>query len=254
MNYKYYIACFIVLSLSFTSFSQKRDSTLKNITLFSANLGIGYDIPGGDLKNRFGQSLNFSAGFEYMKNSNMSYGVDFTYIYGDNVKEDVLAPYRTERGYVIGLTGYGADIFLRERGGYLGLNAGKWFHGKKSHGMKLVLGAGYMYHQIRMLDDSRTVILADDPYKKGYDRLTKGFALKQELVYQFHSSHKAMHFNIGFNITEGFTKQVREINFDTGTADTNSRLDLLYGLKVMWQLPLYKSRTTSTGKGEIKYY
>lgn len=253
MNLPKIIASLFIL-IQFYSLEAQRDSTLKDLTIFSANLGIGYDFPAGDIKNRFGNNLNFSTGFEFLKNSNMSYGLDFTYIYGDNVKEDVLAPYRTERGYVIGLTGYGAEVFLRERGSYLGLNTGKWFHGKKNHGLKIVLGAGYIYHQIRLLDDSRSLVLADEPYKKGFDRLTKGLALKQELVFQYHSTHKALHFNIGFNIIEGFTKQVRNINFDTGLSDNKKRLDLLYGLKLMWQMPLYKSRISATGKGEIKYY
>jgi hypothetical protein len=230
------------------------DSTANLINMLSVNLGIGYDKPYRDLKSRYGNNLNFNTGIEYLHKSNYSYGIDFTYLYGDNVKEDVLAPYRTERGYIIGLTGYGADVFLRERGGYLGFNIGKWMHGKSNHGLKIIFGAGILYHQIRILDDSRTLIIADAPYRKGFDRLTRGYALKQEVLYQFHSSQKSQHFNIGLTFTEGFTQQVREVNFDTGIKDQKKRKDILIGLKATWQMPLYKSKSFGQVKNEIKYY
>ncbi|MBK7223706.1 MAG: hypothetical protein IPH94_21140 [Saprospiraceae bacterium] len=52
-------------------------------------------------------------------------------------------------------------------------------------------------------------------------------------------------------MTEAFTRQVREFNFDTGLpASTDRRLDLLYGFKLVWMLPLVKRSTVPS----IRYF
>ncbi|MBK8700952.1 MAG: hypothetical protein IPN29_16000 [Saprospiraceae bacterium] len=242
----------LLLVFAFFGLSAQTDSARQSIKLLSANLGYGIEWPGGDLADRFGQSLSFNAGMEYAHTRKLSFGLDFNYIFGSKVKEDVFAPFRNENGLLIGLNGGPADFFIRERAAYLGLNVGKIlvFTGDYS-GLKLVVGGGLMYHKLRFVDDSRSIILGEGDYSKGFDRLTRGFSLKQELVYQHHSKDKAQHFNIGFYIIEGFTSPVRQVNFDTGLPDAKqSRTDLLYGLKFTWMLPLYKGNSGNT----IKYY
>ena len=95
------------------------------------------------------------------------------------------------------------------------------------------------------------MLLIENPYGKGLDRLTRGFALKQEIAYQYHSAKSALHFQMGFYVMEAFTRQIREFNFDTGLpASTASRLDLLYGFKLVWMLPLVKRSTVPS----IRYF
>jgi hypothetical protein len=42
------------------------------------------------------------------------------------------------------------------------------------------------------------------------------------------------------NALKGFTKNRREIDFDTGVKNDASRLDLLFGIRICWVFPIYK--------------
>ncbi|MCK6649378.1 MAG: hypothetical protein L6Q66_06965, partial [Bacteroidia bacterium] len=80
----------------------------------------------------------------------------------------------------------------------------------------------------------------DSDYKKGYDRLTNGFLLSQNLGYLYLSNNRIANFYIGFECMQGFTQNRRSYNFDQMKQDTEKRVDILYGGKVSWILPLYK--------------
>jgi hypothetical protein len=240
----------LLLILTTFLLNAQSDSSAVKIKLFSANLGYGIDLPSGDLSKRFGQSLSFITGVEYLLDGTNSIGIDYVFNFGNKVKEDVFASFRNENGLLLGINGAPAISYYRQRGNYAGLNYSKLFKASnKTSGIKLSLGAGIMTHSIKVFDDSRSLVIAEAPYVKGFDRLTRGFALKQELVYQHHSKIKALHFNVGFNIMEGFTKQVRKVNFDNGQLNTASRLDLLFGIRLTWMIPLSKSI-----EGTINYY
>jgi hypothetical protein len=217
-------------------------------SMLSANLGYGFYKSGRDLNDRFGNSNGMNVSLEKSFNKGNSISVEYILNFGTDVKEDVLAPFRNENGFVIGTNGLGAFAYLRMRSNYAGLSYGQPLY-KKNKGLKISLGGGLFSHYIRVIDDSRNLVLADQPYNKGLDRLTNGWASKQELIYEYHGEGNNYHFNIGFSILEGFTNPVRKINFDTGTSSPNKRLDLLYGLKATWMIPILKSRTT-----EVKYY
>lgn len=243
----FFIAC---LFLFVFNANGQSDTNNVKISLLSANLGYGIDFPSGDLSKRFGQSLSFITGAEYLINGKDAIGLDYIFNFGNKVNEDIYAGFRNENGYIIGINGVPSILFLRQRGNYIGLNYSRIFKpSNKTSGVKLSLGAGYMTHMIRVVDDSRNLILAEEPYLKGFDRFTKGMALKQELVYQHHSKSKAFHFNIGFNIMEGFTSQLRKVNFDTGERISGNRLDITYGLRLTWMIPLSKSI-----EGSVNYY
>lgn len=230
----------------------QKDTTVSKLNMLTLNLGYGIDWPGGDLTDRFGQSLSFHTGLDLIRKSSLTLGVDFSYHFGDKIREDVLAPYRNENGLVLGISGVAADLFIRERAAYIGLNAARIvYHTQENSGIELGLGAGLLYHKLHFVDDSRSVLLIEAPYGKGLDRLTRGFALKQEIAYQYHSAKSALHFQLGLYMTEAFTRQVREFNFDTGLpASTDRRLDLLYGFKLVWMLPLVKRSTVPS----IRYF
>ncbi len=246
---KYLMVLVLLLFTDLNALGQSDTSNVK-IKMLTANLGYGFDIPAGDLSKRFGQSLSFITGLEYLMNGKDAIGLDYIFNFGNKIKEDIFFNFRNENGYIIGIDGNPSISFLRQRGNYLGLNYSHIFtSGKNTSGVKLSLGGGIMTHKIRVVDDSRNLVIAENPYVKGFDRFTKGFALKQELVYQHHSKNKAFHFNIGFNIMEGFTKQLRKVNFDTGERITSNRLDILYGIRVTWMIPLSKSI-----EGTVNYY
>src|SRR5688572_26799444 len=107
-------------------------------------------------------------------------------------------------------------------------------------GVYVLAGAGFMQHKIHYEDVSRTASQLRGDYKKGYDRLTNGLALTQNLGYMYLAERRNINFFVQLEITEGFTQNRRDYNFDLMGPDNQKRLDLLYGIKLGWIFPVYK--------------
>jgi hypothetical protein len=209
--------------------------------IFSFNIGYGIEAPGGDLSERYGSNLKFSLGSQYLTGDNLVFELDFNLMFGNNVNEDPLSIFRNSNNSLIAANGDQADVFTRQRGLFIGGIVGKIFSKpNKQSGLRIAGGAGVLSHNLRFLDESAGFFQINGNYVKGYDRLTRGFALKQQLGYELHSKDGRINLNLVFEFTQGFTKNVREYQFDTGIQDKGRRLDLLYGLRATWMLPLIK--------------
>lgn len=242
-----------LFSLSFSSElaaqSWQRDNTGKAILV---NFGYGPLIPMADLDDRFGLSWSPELSLDYITENNWTFGVQAQMMFGNDVKEDVLAALRTEEGHIIGNDRSPADIQLRQRGTYMGLRVGKLITLSENNtrsGIRINVGAGLLQHKIRIQDDPfRSVHHLDDTYKKGYDRLTNGLALYQFIGYQVIGISNAINLTAGFEFYEGFTQNRRDFNFDTQIKDDRSRVDILSGFRVSFILPFY------IGNGDDIYY
>lgn len=205
---------------------------------------FAYQIPGGDLADRFGNNYNVGVTFQWKTKKNWIFGVDGSFIFSDEVKENtILQNISTSQGYIIGQDGYYADIFLYERGFMIQAKAGKIFPvigPNPNSGLMATLGVGLLEHKIRIEDKGNRAPQVYDEYSKGYDRLTNGLSLTEFLGYTNFSNHRLVNFMAGFEFTQAFTRNRRDINFDTMMRDDRSRVDLLFGIKVAWIIPLYK--------------
>lgn len=207
-------------------------------------ISYAYQVPGGDLADRFGSNFNLGGGLDFITNeSNWILGLHGQFLFGSEVKNDVLAALRTPEGFIYGNNKSVADIQLRERGFYAGLRAGKLISLSADNpraGLRLTLSGGLLQHKIRIQEDpvSRVPQVEGD-YKKGYDRLTNGFALQQFIGYQLLGREGRINFYGGLEFTQAFTENRRAVNFDTSQAETGERLDLLFGIRVGWVLPFY---------------
>ena len=85
------------------------------------HVSYGFHLPGGDLADRFEQNSSVGIGLEYIAKSNWSLGLDGAFMFGTNVKEDVLAPIRGPEGIIYGDDGGFAEIGLRQRMWNLGI-------------------------------------------------------------------------------------------------------------------------------------
>ena len=110
-------------------------------------------------------------------------------------------------------------------------------------------GGGFVQHKIRIQDNGNSAPQIAPPYTAGYDRLTNGLALTQFVGYQIVSRDKTINFFLGLDFTEGFTRNRRGFNFDTRQADTQKRLDILYGARVGGSIPLF----TNQNADDIEY-
>lgn len=178
---------------------------------------------------------------------------DVQFLFGQRVKEDVLAPLRTPDGAILGDNGTYASVQLRERGLFVGVNGGRLFkffdNGNRVGGLRLTIGGGFLQHKIRIQDDTNSAAQVAPPYSTGYDRLTNGFSLSQFVGYQMVSRDKTINFFIGFDLMEGFTLNRRGFNFDTRQKDAQKRIDVLYGARVGWSIPIFSNQNAD----EIEY-
>lgn len=234
---------YLVLFLLYSSicFCQEVEEKVNDGDILYSGIGYGGSIPGEDLKDRYGENLQFSIFSQHINKSNFFYGVDFTFLFGNIVKEDVLSSFRTAEGYFLGSGGIGTDVYMRQRGLTLTFMAGKIIPLRKNSrsGIKAGLGAGVLQHNIRFLDENNAVPQIGGDLRKGYDRLTRGFVLRQQLGYQLLSKNRRMNFEFSFVFFQGFTNEVRDYHFDTGLPSNKNRIDLGFGIQAAWILPFY---------------
>lgn len=206
---------------------------------------ISGQLPAADLAQRFGPNLNAGGSFSYKTKKNWIYGIESNYFFGRNVKEDILVNLKSSSGFVIDNEGYPADIRITERGVGVHLTAGKIFKflsANPNSGIMFTCGAGYLQHKIHIYDAQQRVAAVKGDLRTGYDHLSNGYSFTQFLGYLFLSENRILNFYGGFEAYEGFTRSVRKLNYNTGLPDTEQRLDILYGFRLGWILPLYKKR------------
>ena len=233
---------FLVLfikSLVFSTLLYSQDEVQNGFLGLGVNYGL--DVPIGELSDRFGYNFHASLSADFFNSKlNGFWGIEGQVQFGDQVKEDVVAPLRTEQGVILGFNEGPTEIFLRRRGTYIGAYLSKRIVpiGEGSSGLSLGFGAGIWQHHIRIQDENNNATHFNGDYEKGYDRNTRGPAIKQMLTYQFVSNKS--NFVLGVSLMEGFTKSIRKVNFDTGLAQGDSRLDLLFSFELKWILPIFR--------------
>jgi hypothetical protein len=206
---------------------------------------FGGQLPYGDISQRFGPNLNVGGAFIYKTKKNWLLGIESNYMFGRNVREDVLSQLKTVNGSVIDNQGFPADLRVSERGLGVHLIFGKVFKVLSTNpnsGLMVMVGGGYLQHKVNLYDAQQRIAAIKGDLKYGYDRLTNGFSTSQFLGYLFLSENKLLNFYFGVEAYQAVTTSVRKLNYDTGLADTKQRLDLLYGIRFGWILPLYKKK------------
>jgi len=211
----------------------------------------GFHSPSGDMKDRFGANTDFGAGFEMARfKSKIFIGADGAFIFSSNVKEDVVKGLRSFDGSIIGRNGQPANVSLKERGFYLGLNAGKIFsttsHEKNITGIRAQVGAGLLQHKIRVQDNSRNVIALEREKLKGYDRMSNGPAVHLGLGFQYQNPKNNFHFNIMGDFYAARTQSRRDFDNPTGGYLAEKRTDILAGMTLAYVVVI--SRTSPPEK------
>lgn len=222
-------------------FSQINDSC---INIWQVEVNYSFQMPAGDMKDRFGVNNTIGAGLTFKTRKNWTYGFEVSYLWGNSVKEDsILRNLMTEYGEIINRDGEYGTIRLSESGFYTGVKFGKMFsfaRPNRNSGIILNIGGGYLQHKILIENKDNNVPAVIEDYKKGYDRLSSGIALREFIGYQYLSNNRFINFYGGFEFFQSWTRCRRTVNFDTMTKDTKLRHDYLFGIRVGWILPIYK--------------
>lgn len=205
---------------------------------------IGFQVPGGDLADRFGFNSAVGPGIQLKTRSNWIFLADFNYLFGNRIREDSLIQNLLNHdGFVINDEGRVADISFFQRGFYTSFRIGKVipvFGSNPNSGLLVNAGAGFMQHNIHIkVEDNLASALKGD-YKKGYDRLTNGFSTVQFIGYMHVGKSNLANFFAGFEFVQAWTQNRRSMNFDTMQRDDRERFDSLIGFKAGWIIPFRK--------------
>lgn len=240
---RFFVLSCVVIFLSVPAWAQRKSLRDSVYRIPVVGLQLSGQLPGGDLEKRFGSSLAVGIPLMFKTGNNWLFGVEGTYFFGTHIKEGVMTNLVNSDNTITDVNGNPAAFRLNERGwsvyGYAGRVFNELGHNKNS-GVMVWAGAGYMQHKINIYDVGKTIVQIRGNLVKGYDRLTGGPALTQFIGYFFLSQNRITNFYAGFEFQEGFTKGLRGYQYDTGTSDAAARVDILYGFRFGWLLPLYK--------------
>jgi hypothetical protein len=213
--------------------------------VFSVN--GNFDMSGADMAKRFGTSYRVGGSVNYKTTSNWIFGPKFDFILGNTIREDsFLVNQMDETGRIFNQNGSRTRVAIYERGYIAGIQGGKIFNLSKKNGdngLLIMTAAGFMQHKINIFDRERTITSIDKSYKKGYDRLSNGIFIEEYIAYSYFARDGLINFHIGFDITAGFTKCRRDFLYDVMRPDNQSRIDLLFGIRGGWYLPVFKRKS-----------
>jgi hypothetical protein len=237
------ILIFILIS-GVSSFAQVNASD-SAVAAFIPYASYAFQIPGGDVADRYGVNSTLGAGFFYKSKKNLLLSFDFNYIFGDQVKnaDTILWMVETDDGYIIDGNGTYTNYALYERGYSINFRVGKIINAlspNPNSGILLMGGVGYLLHRMRIDNQNNTAPQISGDYAKGYDRLTGGINLNQFIGYYYMGKSKVLNFYGGFEFYQAFTKSRRDYIFDRMSKDNNNYIDLFFGFKVGWMIPIYK--------------
>lgn len=206
-----------------------------------------FDNPAADMADRFGISYRVGATIHYKTKTNWIIGPKVEFILGSKIKEDSFMHNITdEYGNHLNQDGTRMGVGLFERGYMIGVEGGRIFNISKNssdNGIMALTTVGFMQHKINIFDRDKTIPQLRGDYRKGYDRLTNGFFVEQYIAYAYFSNNGLINFNIGFDIAAGFTKMRRDYQYDLMGADNSTRVDLLFGIRGGWYIPIFKRKS-----------
>lgn len=244
------IKSLVILVLGLTStiaLGQNKPISVKDSTIAISSISFfgGYSMPGGEMQKLYGNSGIAGVGYSYKTASNWLFSFDLGFIFGDNIKNDsIFDDFINSDGNITGVTGLVSSLKTYERGYTFGFKAGKIlpvFGPNPNSGILLSGGVGFLQHKIRIEDQFVEVpLVSDDNYKQGYDRLTNGLSLSQFVGYQYYGNKRRINFYGGVEFIQGYTKNRRAANYDTGQTNFDYGWDFLTSVKLGFCFAIYK--------------
>lgn len=234
----------IFISIASGAIAQK-NSIDSAVTIPMIYFQYGYQFPGADMADRFGNNSVIGGGFTLKTKKNWILEAEYNFIFGNNTKEgfSILDDIMTSEGIIISGDGTPAVVALFERGHIGSVRFGKLLpilSPNQNSGFFITVGLGVLTHKVRIEVENQSAPQLKDDYRRGYDRLTAGLQLNQAIGYKYFGKRNVANLTISFEIFEGFTKGQRDYLFDTRQPGNESRLDILFGPKISWMIPFRK--------------
>ena len=194
----------------------------------------GIQLPVGELSDRFGVNSNVGLEFSILTKNNYLFSIEGDYLFGRNVEQNTISQLADSKGAIVTSDYRISNIKISERGFTIGLQVSKIVDlsaDESITGIRFGLGAGYLQHKIRIKEDQGGIKQFEDPYIRGYDRLTSGPYISQIVGFQHFDYTGRFNFFLGFTAHEAFTKDRRGFAYDTQEVIDENRLDILLGAR-----------------------
>ncbi|MCF8330119.1 MAG: hypothetical protein K9I37_07250 [Crocinitomicaceae bacterium] len=223
---------------------------VKDSAIATPWIGVHYggNFPSGDLNDRYGYLNHIGIMSGYKTAKQLYLGLDANFMFGNQVKMTGLFDHLVDsQGNITDINGDIAIVLVMPRGFNTNLSiGGLWpvWGSNKNSGIFVHGGAGFLLHHMRIETQNQVIPQLELDYKKGYDRLTTGINTHQFIGYSFMADGGFYNFYGGLYAQQGFTKNRRTIFFDQPTTpvSTDLRLDLQFGFRLGWFIPIYKRK------------
>lgn len=235
---------FILIASSFAHSQRNVKDSIIGTPWIAAHYGI--TKTGGDLAERHGFFNHVGLFGGYKTNRNWVLGLEGSFLFGGDVRTEGLFDHLVDsKGNITDQNGDIATVVVYSRGFHVNASVGKVIPvlgPNKNSGIYINVGAGYLMHKYRIETQDHVVPQIELDYRKGYDRLSTGLNTHQFIGYSFMANQGFVNFYGGFYFQQGYTFNRRTIFFDQPETpvSTNMMLDLQYGLKFAWLIPIYK--------------
>lgn len=205
-----------------------------------------FDIPLADMANRFGLSYCLGPSLQYKTKSNWIIGAKADFIFGNKIKEDSFLANVNTNGGMISMSGFRTHPNIYQRGYIIGLQLGRIFNVSKQNsdnGILATATVGFVQHKILITNEDGQLPQVTGDYRKGYDRLTNGVFIEPYVGYIYLANNGLINFHIGLDALVGFTQGRREYLFDVQKPGNEKRLDVLFGVRGGWYIPVFKRKS-----------
>lgn len=211
--------------------------------LFQFQFG-GY-APYGDMAELYGPFGSGGLSFARKTKSNLIFGADFNYFFGNNVNDadTRFSELRFRNGLVLGNEGEFIDVIVQQRGFAAGFYGGKIFNifgPNPNSGLEVRVGINFLEHRTWIESRQADIPPLEGEYRKAYDRKRAGFAAYQFIGYRHFSNSRFANFYIGVDFYQAFTVDYRTYNVDEMEFTDGNYFDFIVGPKVSWVIPVYK--------------
>lgn len=206
---------------------------------------VTFARPSVDLADRFGRFNGIGLCVEYKFKSNLQFGFDYNWFFGDSVKEqDLFGGIMGPSGQIIDQNGNFSVLRTEMRGHIISgqlayvipFSAKHW-----NSGLYVSAGVGVLIHKINIQASQVTIPQINGEYRAGYDRLTSGLVLRQFIGYQYMSGNE-YNLRVGIEFNQGLTQGRRTWNFNTNSSGTDSRRDDILAFKAGLIVPVFTKK------------
>ncbi len=232
---------------------QEKSMADSSFSFPSIGMNVNLSAPGEDLLPRFGYTWTFGLSLNWKTKKNYFFETGAKFLFGEAVKQKVAWNVVTHtqdtkgrfHGLATGADGRQSEVRFQERGFIVPFVAGKIFPVFKrlnpNSGLYLLTGGQFIQHRIWIEVPGNNVPALNKEMRKGYDRLAAGFGVVEGMGIRFFSNKRFVNFSFGLEMSQNFTMPMRNLNFDSGTSDTEIRKDFLWGIHFGWVFPIYRA-------------